>query len=301
MNIYPHLLESTQALLPLSKEERIQYLHQDRWIGYDRATKIIAVLEDLLTQPRKIRPLSLLLIGEPNNGKTTIIREFHQQHHTESSRDPVTDLLEVIKPAILIEAPPTADDKALYMAMLDYFFVPFRPTDPKAALRYQLVHLLRKFKTKMLIIDEIHNFLSGTAIKQREVMNTLKSLSNELKISIVGVGTKDAVRVLHTDSQHASRFDVEDLPKWDLDLDFRNLLVSYERLLPLKKESNLSMRQSATLLHDISSGNLGDLNRLLIECAKDAILNGSEQITIETITKFKSLKPTAGLRKISRE
>lgn len=299
MTTYPHLLGKIQALVSSSKEERIHFLHEDRWIGYDRAKKIIAVLEDLLQQPRKIRPLSLLLVGEPNNGKTTIIREFYRQNHTMSTRDPVTDLIDVTKPAILIEAPPTADEKALYIALLDHFFVPFRPTDSKTKLRYQLIHLLRKFGTRMLIIDEIHNFLSGTAMKQREVMNALKSITNELMISIVGIGTKDAVRVLHTDPQHASRFDVADLPNWDLDLDFRNLLVSYERILPLKMASNLSARQSATLLHEISGGNLGDLNRILVECAKDAILSGAEQISIETIKKFKSLKPTAGLRKVN--
>lgn len=299
MITYPHLLEQLQPIVSLSVEDRIKYLHQDRWIGYDRAKKILAILEDLLAQPRKIRPLSLLLVGESNNGKTTIIREFFQKHHQESSRDPITDFLDVTKPVILVDAPPTTDEKALYMSILDHFFVPFRPTDSKAKLRYQLIHLLRKFKTRMLIIDEIHNFLSGSSMKQREVMNALKSLTNELGLSIVGVGTKEAVRVLHTDPQHASRFDVADLPSWDLDLDFRNLLVSYERLLPLKKPSNLSTRQSATLLHDISRGNLGDLNRLLVECAKDAIMTGSEEITIETIMRFKSLKPTSGLRKIS--
>lgn len=300
MITYPHLSKQLQLIVSLPTEEKIKYLYQDRWIGYDRAKKILATLEDLLAQPKKIRPLSLLLVGESNNGKTTIIREFFQKHYQESNRDPVTDFLDVTKPVILVDAPPTTDEKALYMSVLDHFFVPFRPTDSKAKLRYQLIHLLRKFKTKMLIIDEIHNFLSGSNMKQREVMNALKSLTNELSLSIVGVGTKDAVRVLHTDPQHASRFDVTELPSWDLDLAFRNLLVSYEQLLPLKKASNLSSRQSATLLYDISGGNLGDLNRLLVECTRDCILTGSEEITVETIAKFKSLKPTSGLRKVSR-
>ncbi len=299
MTMYSHLLEHVQPILLLSSEDRIRYLYEDRWIGYERAQKIMAILEDLLKQPKRIRPLSLLLIGEPNNGKTTIIKEFVKKHYVVSERDPMTDFLEVTKPVISVDSPPTADEKALYMALLDHYFVPYRRTDSKANLRSQLLYLLRKFNTKVLVIDEIHNLLSGSMMKQREVMNAIKNLTNELSISIVGVGTKDAVQVLHTDPQHASRFDVAELPNWELDLDFRNLLLSYEYLLPLKKASNLSEKESGTLLYDISRGNLGDLNRLLVECAKEAILTGKETISLDIIMNHKSLKPTLGLRKIS--
>ena len=69
----------------------------------------------------------------------------------------------------------------------------------------------------MLIIDEFHSLLVGTPRLQRQVMNATKMLCNELQIPIVGVGTKDAIRVLHTYPQHASRFDVAELPTWKLD------------------------------------------------------------------------------------
>lgn len=48
----------------------------------------------------------------------------------------------------------------------------------------------------------------------------------------------------------------------------------------------------------MSGGNLGDLNRLLVECAKEAILQGDEEITYDIVHKFKWLKPTEGLRNI---
>lgn len=73
----------------------------------------------------------------------------------------------------------------------------------------------------MLIIDEIHNCLTGSAKLLPEVMNTLKNLSNELSLNIVGVGTREAITILHTDPQYASRFDVVNLPKWELNQDFK--------------------------------------------------------------------------------
>lgn len=150
----------------------------------------------------------------------------------------------------------------------------------------------------MLIIDELHNCLSGSSRQQQEVMNALKTLSNELSLNIIGVGTREASLILHTDAQYASRFDILDLPLWKLDEDFLRLLLSYVKLIPLKKPSNLSSQEIATLLHEISGGNLGDLNRVVVECAKMAILTGTEEITLEIIKKFRWLKPTQGVRNI---
>ncbi len=82
----------------------------------------------------------------------------------------------------------------------------------------------------------------------KEVMNTLKTLSNELSMNIIGVGTRDASLILHTDTEYASRFEIIDLPLWKLDADFLRLLLSYVRLLPLKKLSNLASQEIATLL-----------------------------------------------------
>ena len=88
------------------------------------------------------------------------------------------------------------------------------------------------------------------------------------------------------------------LPKWELNQDFLRLLLSYVRLLPLKKRSDLASQRLATLIFEISGGNFGDLNRLLIECAKEAIVKGNEEITEEIVNKFKWLKPTEGMRNI---
>lgn len=295
---YPHLLERIRMIADLPDSERINFIEEDHWIGYERANKIISLLEDLLSRPKKIRPQSLLIVGDSNMGKTTIIHEFVKKHYNEVIEEPDGQTKEVRKPVINIQAPASATEKSLYIAILDHFFVPFRPSDQKEKLRQQAVHLMQKFQTRMLIIDEMHNFLSGGAAGQRDAMITLKNLSNELKLCIVGVGTKDAIQVLHTDPQHASRFDVAELPRWSLDASFLKLLASFEKLLPLKQASGLITKELATALYEISSGNFGDLNKLLVACAKDAITTGEEKITIDTVMRHKNVKPTSGQRNI---
>ena len=298
MQKYEHLADDVLEVMTLSDSDRINTLFSDRWIGYKKAVTILDTLTDLLNRPRKLRPECLLIVGDSNMGKTTIIHEFTKQHYTKTVNDIDMELLSVKKPVLTILAPAKANVKELYINILNHFFVPFRPTDPEAKLRNQAVHLMRKYETKMLIIDEIHNCLTGSTKLLSEVMNTLKNLSNDLSLNIVGVGTREAVTILHTDAQYASRFDVAMLPKWELNQDFLRLLLSYVRLLPLKKRSDLASQRLATLIFEISGGNFGDLNRLLIECAKEAILQGNEEITEEIVHKFKWLKPTEGMRNI---
>ena len=111
-------------------------------------------------------------------------------------------------------------------------------------------------------------------------------------IPIVCTGLKESELILTSDPQLSSRFDVIRLKKWELDVNFLALLKSFEKRLPLKKASQLYSKEKATLLHLISQGNIGDLHKLLIECATDAIKNDIEEITIEIIKKYKWIKPT---------
>ena len=294
MNNYDHLHQDFTAIIALSNEERIAVMDQPRWIGYTRATEILDVMQGLLNKPQRPRMPNLLIVGDSNNGKTTLIRRFYDL----CGKSFVDENANPVRPIILAEAPTSADEKALYVSILERFWTPYRATDQVAKLRYQVIHLMRACQVRMLIIDELHSLLAGTATKQREVMNALKLLCNELCIPIVGVGTREAVRVLHTDPQHASRFDVASLPIWSLDKDFQRLLASFEKVLPLKNPSRLHTPELANKLHSISEGNIGNLHRLLVECSKEAIKSGSDQITTEIVERKKWIRPTRGIREL---
>lgn len=295
MTDFSHIHPDFLHVMGLSSEERLAFLDEPRWIGYDGAKMILDSLSALMVKPQRPRMPSLLVVGESNNGKTTIIRRFFDL----CGQPYVNDDAQPVKPVILAEAPPSADEKGLYISLLERFFAPYRATDSTAKLRYQVIHLFRACHVKLLVIDEFHSLLTGSSTKQREVMNAIKLLCNELCIPIVGVGTREAVRVLHSDPQHASRFDVISLPLWLLDKDFQKLLASFEKVLPLSLPSRLHQPEMASAFHAISSGNLGDLHRLLVECARAAIESGDEQITLDIIKNKSWVRPTKGIREIS--
>ncbi|WP_104398577.1 TniB family NTP-binding protein [Vibrio penaeicida] len=294
MSDLDHIHPEFRHIAALNSQERIQFLEHPRWIGYKRATYLLELMEDLLKRPAKPRMTNLLIIGDSNNGKTTLIRRFkslHGEGYVDDDNDPV-------KPIVLAESPPSADEKGLYLTLLKQFWAPHRVSDSKSKLRYQLIDLCRTCQVKMIILDEIHSLLTGSAIKQREVMNAIKLLCNELMIPIVGVGTREAVRVLHTDPQHASRFDVFPLVNWELNKEFQQLLADFERVLPLGKPSKLSSPSIASQLFSISGGNFGDLHRLLIECSREAIIQGKEQIDLDIIKGKVWIRPTRGIREV---
>lgn len=287
-----HLSPDTRQIALLSVEQRLLEIDRPHWIGYPKAKEILDELESLLTKHARPRMPNLLIVGDSNNGKTTIIERFYElcgQPRVDESGDPV-------KPVIVAQAPPKPDEKELYMAILERFWTPYRPTDSTAKLRYQLIHLMRLCRVRMLVIDEMHSMLAGPAIKQREVMNSLKLLCNELRIPVVGVGTREAVQILHTDPQHASRFDVASLPVWASNVDFQRLLASFEKVLPLRSPSQLSSPVLAAKLHAFSGGNLGNLHRLLQACAVTALKSGKENIDAEIIETNQWIRPTRGIR-----
>lgn len=295
MSAYDHIEAKFVHILGLSSEERIAFMEEPRWIGYPMATRVLDVLQGLMVKPKRPRMQNLLIVGDSNNGKTTLVRRFAES----CGEGYINDEAEPVKPVMIAEAPTSADERGLYVSILERFWTPYRATDPVVKLRYQVIHLMRTCHVRMLFIDEFHSLLTGTALKQREVMNAIKLLCNELCVPIVGVGTREAVRVLHTDPQHASRFDVAPLPLWDLDKDFQRLLAGFERVLPLKSASRLHAPEMAARLYAISEGNIGNLHRLLIECAREAIQSGGEQIDMKIIESKKWLRPTRGIRELA--
>jgi hypothetical protein len=62
------------------------------------------------------------------------------------------------------------------------------PHNPRATivdLEQKAINLLKDAHIKVLVIDEVHNILCGSHRDQRVVLNTLRFLSNEMKMSLV--------------------------------------------------------------------------------------------------------------------
>ncbi|MDW6002334.1 TniB family NTP-binding protein [Vibrio mangrovi] len=285
---YAHLGAVAKEYVQCSIEQRIDYIRSPHWIGYPKAKDIIAKLDDLLTYPKRHRMPNLLIIGESNSGKTMIAERFVKMHPAYEREDNDG----IVIPVLSIQAPPVPSESRLYSNILDKMFAPYRPSDSTEKKQFQVIRLVQACNVQMLIIDEIHSILAGNLEKQRVFLSVLRNLGNELKIPIVGLGIKDALRAMKTDPQLDNRFKPVLLPQWEYSTDYRRLLASFESVLPLKKASKLSKKTIALKLLSMSEGLLGELSELLSEAAIKAIETEKECIDLDILNSLEWLSPT---------
>lgn len=161
-----------------------------------------------------------------------------------------------------------------------------------AVLKGQALDTMRRKQTRMLVVDELHNILSGTPAQQRRLLNLIRWLGNELQIPLIGVGTVEALRAIQSDDQLANRFEPFALPLWSDDDDFRRLLNTLEAVLPLRKRSDLDDPALANRIYAAGEGILGEIIAIVIRAAVEAVRSGSECITSRTIEAASFIRPS---------
>lgn len=99
-------------------------------------------------------------------------------------------------------------------------------------MEHAALSALALIHAQVLVIDEVHQLLAGSAREQRLSLNLIKSISNDLRISIVAVGTGDG-HAIETDSQIRRRFDPFALPRWTESDEFRDFVCAFGKLYRL--------------------------------------------------------------------
>jgi type II secretory pathway predicted ATPase ExeA len=291
-----HLHTVAREALHLPTAARIAHIRRPRWIGYTRAKQLLDKLDDLLTHPKTHRMPNLLIIGDTNAGKTMLANRFVQAHPADDNPDGEA----VIVPVFAVQAPPGPDENRLYNTMLEALGAPYTPRAHVAQKQVQVLRILKQIGLRMLIIDEVQNILTGPVTKQRQFLNVLKYLGNDLQIPLVGLGTTEALRAMQADPQLANRFEPAALPRWQLDQEFQMLLASFERALPLREPSRLADATLARKLLALSEGSLGELAALLTAAAVYAVQAGAERIDAQVLTAIGWVPPSERRRQAER-
>lgn len=285
-SLSPRALE----LLDAPADVRIEHIRRPVFIPYGVATALLAEMAALLEHPQTNRMPNLLLVGRSNNGKTELLKEFRRRYPAEERLNEDA----VYAPVVYVECPPGPNDSMfLDQALKTLGIDPKSSAGPKDKIEALATQLI-KVKTKVLLLDELNSILAGSVTKQLLLLTTIKYLSNQTKISIVAAGTAAALQAIATDTQLESRFPVRLLKRWkDADRDFRQLLASFEYILPLRKASNLSKLQTAKLIYGLTEGVLGDVAKLIRDSAVAAVLSGEEAITEDILRSCAAIgRPT---------
>ena len=290
-----HLHPAAQQVARLPDDERLQRVRADRWIGYTRATEALARLETLIDWPARQRMPNLLLIGPTNNGKSMIIEKFRRTHppvsHPDREHIPVLAMQMPSEPSVI----------RFYVALLAALGAPLRPRQRLAELEQVALSLLRATGVRVLVIDELHNVLAGRGDVRREFLNLIRFLGNELRIPLVGVGTREAYLAIRSDDQLENRFEPLTLPLWEPGPETSSLLASFAASFPLRRPSPIATEEMAQYLLTRSEGTIGELARLLTDAAVAAIDSGEETINQRTLLMATYRGPTERRRLFERE
>ncbi len=271
-----HLQNSQQSVAQLNNEERIAWLRQERWIEYPRAKRILDRLADLVDYPPRDRMPCLVIYGSTGMGKTRIIQKFLRDNRAHFDKK----LGRTRLPVVSIQMPPAPNERDFYEEILARMGAIFAYGTSVTALRHRIRALARQLEVRMLIIDEIHSLLAGTFREQRIMLNAIRFLANDLRIPLVCLGTEEANQALMTDQQLADRFSAAELPSWENDAGFEQLLLSFESILPLRRPSQFRDAKLHQRVLSLTEGILGRICRLMEIAAVEAIHSGEERICL---------------------
>ena len=277
-----HLTDDAGAALAESIDERIYFIRSKRWVAYPKAIEILGHLNALLKHPRTTRMPSLAVYGDSGMGKSMLVEKFKDDYALstrEKPRGPKAKLL-------VVELAGRPNERRLFAQILAVLGAPQNPRATIVELERTTVRLLGDLGVQVLVLDEIHNVLAASWREQRVVFNTLRYLSNELKLSLVCFGIMEARQAINGDVQLARRFNSVSLPRWIAGKEFEQLVLAIVRNLPLKEPSVLTVKGLRRILL-ASDGVSARIFRMLNDVAIEAIETGVERITDEALERYK--------------
>jgi hypothetical protein len=232
----------------------------------------------LVDYPPRDRMPCLVIYGVTGMGKTRVVQKFLRDKRAHFDKK----LGRTRVPVVSIQMPPAPVERDLYEEILVAMGGVFAYGTSVTTLRHRIRALARQLEVRMLIIDEIHSLLAGTFREQRIILNAVRFLANDLQMPLVclGLGTEEANRALMTDQQLADRFSAAELPAWENDAAFEQLLLSFESVLPLRRPSEFRDPKIHQRILSLTEGVLGRICGLLETAAIEAIRTGEERICL---------------------
>jgi Cdc6-like AAA superfamily ATPase len=249
----------------------------DRWVSYPRAERILSRLDDLMSLPARVRMQNVLIHGNSGAGKSMIIEKFIRSHSIEVDRD------DAARPIVRVQMPPLPTLRSFFSELLRSLDCTVIIGSRISELEHDTLRQLKKARPRLLAIDEIHHLLACTPREQKAALNVLKFLSNELRVSIVALGTSEALHVMRTDPQIASRFQSCALPSWTANDDLRSFLAGFLQQLDVDGNDIVNNRIAIDYILDLTSGVTGRIVELVRLSARCAVRRDSRTVTVDLL------------------
>jgi AAA+ superfamily predicted ATPase len=214
----------------------------------------------------------MLIYGVSGAGKSMLLEKFQRDHAQTDERRSGRRMI------VAAELPPVPLLSSLYAEIIRSMNADVSPTTRLHELECTAINMLAHATPRMLLIDEIHNLLSCSARDQRAALNAIKYLANKLRVSIVAAGTYEALHVMRSDPQIASRFEQHELPVWTESQELRRFIAGYLSLLPIKRAVVEIDKRFVEYLLELSDGVTGRIIKVLRRAAYQGIADKSQKV-----------------------
>lgn len=282
---YPHLLPEIQELADADNATRIDRLKTDFFIPY---TEFVAVGDRIagFLKYHLGRAPCLGTHGPPGSGKTHIFKAAAARFGR-----PFVDHDGYTRQRLILvkHPPPSYDICAFYDEVIKAAGGVVPSSTRPARHLFALGQQLETLQTKIVLFDNLHFLLRGTANQIRAGLQFLVYL-NDIGISIGAAGTEEMEALIKLEPQTAERFEKFHLPLWTDDERLLSFVDSTEAIFPLRRPSGLSQPRLADLVLSKSRGLLAGIVFLLREGAILAIETGEERITEKIIKSVRYQK-----------
>lgn len=289
---HSHLKPEVIEVLDYTPKERKAYIQRGFWAPYPAATGIIEKLETLLQHPHQGRVPGMSIVAHTNNGKSSTIEQFIASNPP----DDADEWEGLHRPIVHVTAPKDCDLKRLFEKILQAMGVAINRGEREPLLRSLVFHHLERNDARMLVIDEFHNALAGSATKQPSYLNQIKEFCVDLYLPVVVAGNEKLPLLLRHVEELSNRLEPEVLPRWSPNPDLQKLLKGIEERLPFPERSRLSSLAMAEYFYERSGGLaggalLGEMMRLIRLAACEAIDANEPNITLARLDSVKRPPP----------
>ena len=235
----------------------------------------------------------LIVTGAAGTGKTTAVTQLGRNHELLLRHRLGHPAVAGRMPVVYLTVPPAATPKMLASEFARFAGVPVHSRQNQADITNAVCDVLARLRADLVLVDEIHNLNLATRAGA-DASDQLKYLAERIPATFIyaGISAEGSGLFAGTRGQQiAGRFGVITCQAFPYGTAVQRqrwqaLIATLEQSLRLHRHQPGQLLRLDAYLHERTDGMIGSLSHLIRGAAVEAILDGTEKITRETLDRI---------------
>lgn len=235
----------------------------------------------------------LIVTGAAGTGKTTAVTQLGRNHELLLRHRLGHQAVTGPMPVVYVTVPPAATPKMLASEFARFAGVPVHRGQNQADITNSVCDVLARLGVDLVLVDEIHNLNLATRAGA-DASDQLKYLAERIPATFIyaGVNVEGSGLFAGTRGQQiAGRFGVITCQAFPYGTavqrqQWQALIATLEQSLRLHRHQPGQLLHLDSYLHERTDGMIGSLSHLIRGAAVEAILDGTEKITRDTLDRI---------------